>query len=619
MRPRGEKNTTSLAAESIKVISESVGISGLSEDAATMLAEETSYRLKRVVQEAVKFMHHGKKRKLTMPDLDHALKVQNVEPLYGFHSREFIPFRFASGGGRELHFTEEKELDLQELVNTHPPKIPIDVSMKAHWLAVDGIQPSIPENPPPVTKEIQKNESVDPSNKPTVEKQKIKPMMEVTKTKHKKMQELAKLKPYTKHELSMEQQLYYKEITEACVGSDESRRSEALQSLATDPGLYQMLPRFSTFISEGVKINVVQNNLALLIYLMRMVKSLMDNSTLYLEKYLHELIPAVTTCIVSKQLCLRPDVDNHWALRDFAARLMGQMCRAFSTSTNNIQTRITRMFTKALQSEKAPLATHYGAIGGLAELGTEVMKTFILPYIKHEGERIKLVMDSPVLNNADKIASEHVRQLLVNKLTPVLKGMINAPQTLEEYTTEYGYLGQLLHASVIKAKSSTTTASSTVTSSRPTITIPQARPQQVLLQSLASPRTPITPRLPGTITLPKTPSTPSGTGQQKYVIVTSQRPSTPSTPQPQSMNTAGSGAQTVVKIVSAPSPSTTSSTPKIVVVSLPQTSPGVTTFSNSGSMSTSHEMGMKSMFSSSVIKTEGKADTVVKMETDNSQ
>lgn len=84
----------------------------------------------------------------------------------------------------------------------------------------------------------------------------------------------------------MEQQLYYKEITEACVGSCEAKRAvrphhpavpqilfsqalqipshlcphitrshlpqEALQSIATDPGLYQMLPRFSTFISEGV-------------------------------------------------------------------------------------------------------------------------------------------------------------------------------------------------------------------------------------------------------------------------------------------------------------------------------------------------------------------------------
>lgn len=46
-----------------------------------------------------------------------------------------------------------------------------------------------------------------------------------------------------------------------------------------------MLPRMCTFISEGVKVNVVQNNLALLIYLMRMVKALLDNQSLYLEKY----------------------------------------------------------------------------------------------------------------------------------------------------------------------------------------------------------------------------------------------------------------------------------------------------------------------------------------------
>lgn len=65
-----------------------------------------------------------------------------------------------------------------------------------------------------------------------------------------------------------------------------------------------------------------------------------------LQSQLHELIPAVATCIVSRQLCLRPDVDNHWALRDFAARLMAQSCKTFSTTTNNIQSRITKTFTK---------------------------------------------------------------------------------------------------------------------------------------------------------------------------------------------------------------------------------------------------------------------------------
>ena len=42
--------------------------------------------------------------------------------------------------------------------------------------------------------------------------------------------------------------------------------------------------RLATFIAEGVRVNVVQHNLAILIYLMRMVKSLLENQTLYLEK-----------------------------------------------------------------------------------------------------------------------------------------------------------------------------------------------------------------------------------------------------------------------------------------------------------------------------------------------
>ena len=75
-------------------------------------------------------------------------------------------------------------------------------------------------------------------------------------------------------------------------------------------------------------------------------------------------------------------VDNHWALRDFASRLMSNICKNFNTSTNNVQTRVTKMFSNGLMSDRAPLVSYYGALAGLQELGTEVIKTFIIPNIK---------------------------------------------------------------------------------------------------------------------------------------------------------------------------------------------------------------------------------------------
>lgn len=277
---------TTLSVESMKVIAESIGVGALPDDAAKELADDVSYKLKQIVQDAAKFMHHAKRERLSISDVDHALKVRNIEPQYGFVANDHIPFRFASGGGRELHFIEEKEIDLADVIQAAPPKVPLEVSLRAHWLSVDGIQPTVPENPPPLSKEAQAQDSVNPIKKLDQTLAKDVAGKPTTGKIHKlKNIETVHVKQLATHELSVEQQLYYKEITEACVGSDEARRAEALQSLSCDPGLHEMLPRMCTFIAEGVKVNVVQNNLALLIYLMRMVRALLDNPALYLEKY----------------------------------------------------------------------------------------------------------------------------------------------------------------------------------------------------------------------------------------------------------------------------------------------------------------------------------------------
>ena len=97
-------------ADSIKVMGESVNIAGLPEEVAKEIAEEVTYRVRQLAQDAAKLMHHGKRARLTCDDVDQALRMTGQEPLYGFQAGEHIPFRFTSGGGRELHFQEDKEL-----------------------------------------------------------------------------------------------------------------------------------------------------------------------------------------------------------------------------------------------------------------------------------------------------------------------------------------------------------------------------------------------------------------------------------------------------------------------------------------------------------------------------
>lgn len=138
--------------------------------------------------------------------------------------------------------------------------------------------------------------------------------------------------------------------------------------------------------------SVAQNNLALLIVLRHMVTLLMDYPTLGLEKHVCKLIPAGMTCIVSRQMSLPPNVDNYRALQGFAAYLVAQFCKHFSTTTNHTQSHI----PKSWADRKTPWTIHYSSITGLAELGHHVMKILILPHLQQQREQIYSVVDGPL-------------------------------------------------------------------------------------------------------------------------------------------------------------------------------------------------------------------------------
>ncbi|KAH0534397.1 transcription initiation factor TFIID subunit 6-like [Cotesia glomerata] len=446
---------TSLTLKSIKVIAESIGVGNLPDEAAKGLAEDVSCRLKHIIQDAAQFMRHGKRKKLLPHDINRALKIKNLEPILGFNGKEHVPFQSKGNNGRVVHFIEQKNLDLQDIISQAKgasfKKIPLDVTLRAYWLSIDGVQPDVPENPSAIKPEITTSDSPEAELSIQQKLTKRQKLDELIKRPAKlRSVETVQVKDLVVHELSVEQQLYYQKLTEACMSKNEKLRASALQLLSVDPSLYEMLARMCTFVAQGVKVNVVDHNLSFLIYLMRMVKALLENPNLCLDKYLHEIIPAVVSCLVAKQLCVRPEIDNHWALRDFVSQILSRISRNFNNSVNNIQMRISGVLSQAFTNNQTSLASLYGAIIGLCGLGPEVIKNSVIPNIKFVSWRIEIVLEGA--SASDNNAAGRIKNALLKKVIPVLKIERSPPDFLEKYKQDYGYLGQILCSAIVKSR-----------------------------------------------------------------------------------------------------------------------------------------------------------------------
>ncbi|XP_030376207.1 transcription initiation factor TFIID subunit 6 [Scaptodrosophila lebanonensis] len=258
------------------------------------------------------------------------------------------------------------------------------------------------------------------------------------------------LKPNQLYLLSKEQQTFYALITEACVGCSESKRRDALQTLITDPSLQSLLPCLSLFIFDAVRVNVMQQNMAMLLYLMRMVRALLANNSLSLYKYLHLFIPSVLTCVLSSQSCAYPMRENHWALREYSGNIMAEILRHFNNVDTTILNRVVGIYRQALY--KRPLTTVYGAVIGLGKMGNFVIRACVIPYIGFISSLIKphlLDLNGHNSNSLDKQAAKYIRHRMLKICTPILTKLHKPPDGVKEYAERYGYLGPFLCDAIV--------------------------------------------------------------------------------------------------------------------------------------------------------------------------
>ncbi|KAF7376247.1 Transcription initiation factor TFIID complex 60 kDa subunit [Mycena sanguinolenta] len=377
-KPRPVPQTGVFKADSIKDVAESLNLPNISDAVASALASDVEYRIHQVIQEAARFMRHGRRTIMTTTDIEQALRVLNIEPLYGHSShnppnfKRALPFPHAPTAG-SVYFVEDEEIDFDRVLREEKITLPKGVSWTAHWLAVEGVQPLIPENPPAIPKEIA------PDVKPALTNG-VAPTPALAATK-KAEQQLQQQQQLVKQVLSRELQLYYTRLTSSLLppGSDLTKRDAALASLRSDAGLQALLPYLIKWVGDGVVRGLKDGGLSetdgkVLEVLISVTGSLLANQTLFVEPYLHQMLPPILSTLLHSSL----PPTHATLLRTSAAQTLSRLLTEHSTTYPSLSPRIMKTLLLALVSPGKSSGTRHGAIRGLVAIGKEAVRKGLL-------------------------------------------------------------------------------------------------------------------------------------------------------------------------------------------------------------------------------------------------
>ncbi|KAI3653385.1 hypothetical protein MP228_001332 [Amoeboaphelidium protococcarum] len=433
-----------ISAEIIKSLAEFINITNLQDEVASALSQDVEFRLRDIIQEAQKFRRHAKRTMLTSDDINNALKLRNCQRLYGYVDGESKPFKSVETSSLgEIYYVDDDEIDLEDVLNAPLPPLNPETVLTGHWLMVEGVQPAIPQNIAPI------ENSIDNISRQL--KQDGKYLMNEKKVE---------FKPLVRHVLSRELQIYFEKLVEALQSSDQRLNSAALQSIRQDNGIQQLLPYFVQYVTEQIAKNL--KNLPRLTLMGNVIAGILTNSHFFVEPYLHQLMPPILSLLISKRICEDPQ-ENHWVLRDYAASLMAMICSKYSNSYQSLQPRVTRTLLRAFIDPIKSATTHYGAIIGLKLLGSEVIKTLVMPNVVAFMSRLNQRISE---QSSDIVASEELERVknalqsavLSYLVTESVKAAGEQPvQTIDQvdldqvkYATEaFQLFGDSLRASVL--------------------------------------------------------------------------------------------------------------------------------------------------------------------------
>ncbi|GFR65017.1 TAF6-like RNA polymerase II, p300/CBP-associated factor (PCAF)-associated factor [Elysia marginata] len=205
-------------------------------------------------------------------------------------------------------------------------------------------------------------------------------------------------------EMSATHLKYYNLLTKALLGAHPEAKKKALQDLRTNANLTPVLPYLVNFVVSGIK--NMSHDIGQLMTMLNTVRALIHNKSLYLmhKPYLTTIVQGVEFCVLETLAASISSVNDHWVLRDSAARLLAEIVNRWNSPQNHLRFNTIKLLKEVLHDTAKPFYSHYGAIMSLIALGNKAIEDVILPHLPTYWPHLQAAMED--------LSSEHV----VNRL-----------------------------------------------------------------------------------------------------------------------------------------------------------------------------------------------------------
>ena len=309
---------------------------------ASELAVQVEARLKTVVAEARLRTWARRGDTLTVDDLNGALEARGEERCLGSSKKQ----RFGP-----------REVDLKKrLATAKTPVAPIEPSVALHWLAIDGVQPDVPENPDDHL------------------------LAAVTATKNGDAKKNGPVMTLPVN-VTKEHELYVQRIvsvTREAGTTDDVAQREVFHSLRRDDGLATVAPAVVAFCCAEATA-AKKRSVASLQAAVAAMRALALNPKARIEPVLHDLLPGALTLVVAKRLGNEKLGLAHYDLRRDAARCVASVCFEFGDKYHTLYPRVAQTYADALKDPAKPLAVKFGAVAGVDALGPLAVAKLLVP------------------------------------------------------------------------------------------------------------------------------------------------------------------------------------------------------------------------------------------------